>query len=121
MRVRCMQGPSPNHARITRRKAKPTSRPPGKLHRRLPTSSNATASFRRRSVRCALPLEPGIEPRKHPAGIAFEYLVPVGVAQADRINIALGAVELLSHLTHDALNRAHLLRANYNVVNRLDL
>jgi len=27
---------SPNHARITRRKAKPTSRPPGKLHRRLP-------------------------------------------------------------------------------------
>src|SRR5258708_24903263 len=111
MRARCMHGRSPNHARITRRKAKPTSRPPGKLHRRLPKSSNATASFLSRSVRCALPLEPGIEPRKHPAGIAFEYLVPVGVAQAERIPVALGVVEILSRLGVDAAHRAHHLPA----------
>src|SRR5258708_15784491 len=69
----------------------------------------------------ALPRKSGIEPRKHPTGIAFEYLVAVGVAQAKRIHIALGVVEILSGLGVDAAHRAHHLRAENDVVDRDDL
>src|SRR5258708_34731441 len=62
----------------------------------------------------------GVEARKYPACVALEYLMTVGCAQIERIQIAFGIVKILPRLRIDAAHRPDHFRAEENVVDRND-
>jgi hypothetical protein len=60
----------------------------------------------------------GIQSRIHAAGIAFEDLLPLGIAQCRRFDVALGVVVVVAGFRVDAAHRADHFAGKQHVVHR---
>src|ERR1700733_11012832 len=60
------------------------------------------------------------QPRKYLASIPLEYLVAIWITQRERIQVALGIVEILSRLRINTAHRPDHFRAEDDVVGRND-
>lgn len=78
--------------------------------------SNLASPGKRAHRSSALTSEEGVDARKDAARIELEYFALVCIGDCERIDVALGVVEVIAGLWIDAAHCAHHFRAEQDVV-----